>query len=277
MWYGMMIGVAGLIFRRERTSTPVASSSSISLRSAPGCSTTPLPMRHSASGRRMPDGIRCRTVFLPPMTSVWPALWPPWKRTTAPISSVSRSTILPLPSSPHWAPSTTTDWPMAGSPKQLWLRRKRKKPGRPPAFRNYTPVRGLLLTGTEIAQILGIRIEHHHRVPVGHGGPVGLQAAVEGIELRILAIGDAADLRGPAVAFAAHGLGIALGVGKEHLPLALGLRADALGRLLALGAQLVRHASALGAHAVEHRGQDLAVLRVVDPLDAQVDHLDAER
>ena len=36
MWYGMMIGVAGLIFRRERTSTPVASSSSISLRSAAG-------------------------------------------------------------------------------------------------------------------------------------------------------------------------------------------------------------------------------------------------
>ena len=70
---------------------------------------TPLPMRHSASGRRMPEGIRCRTVFLPLITSVWPALWPPWKRTTAPISSVSRSTILPLPSSPHWAPRTTTD------------------------------------------------------------------------------------------------------------------------------------------------------------------------
>ena len=31
MWYGMISGVAGLIFRRERTSTPVASSSSISL------------------------------------------------------------------------------------------------------------------------------------------------------------------------------------------------------------------------------------------------------
>src|SRR5690606_14792973 len=112
----MISGVAGLIFRRERTSTPASSSSPISLISAAGESTTPLPIRHSASSRRMPDGIRCSTVFLPPITSVWPALWPPWNRTTPPMSCVSRSTILPLPSSPHWAPSTTTDWPMATTP-----------------------------------------------------------------------------------------------------------------------------------------------------------------
>src|SRR3546814_2660605 len=61
----------------------------------------------------MPGGVRCSTVFLPPITSVWPALWPPWKRTTAPMSCVSRSTILPLPSSPHCAPSTTTDCPIS--------------------------------------------------------------------------------------------------------------------------------------------------------------------
>src|SRR5689334_5309640 len=42
------------------------------------------------------------------MTSVWPALWPPWKRTTMSACSESQSTILPLPSSPHWAPTTTT-------------------------------------------------------------------------------------------------------------------------------------------------------------------------
>ena len=42
------------------------------------------------------------------MTSVWPALWPPWKRTTMSACSDSQSTILPLPSSPHWAPTTTT-------------------------------------------------------------------------------------------------------------------------------------------------------------------------
>src|SRR6266581_6291504 len=56
----------------------------------------------------MPEGISCRAVFTPLMTSVWPALWPPWKRTTPCAWSVSQSTTLPLPSSPHWVPTTTT-------------------------------------------------------------------------------------------------------------------------------------------------------------------------
>src|SRR5579883_2459664 len=42
------------------------------------------------------------------MTSVWPALCPPWKRTTTSARSLSQSTIFPLPSSPHWAPITAT-------------------------------------------------------------------------------------------------------------------------------------------------------------------------
>src|SRR6187397_832085 len=42
------------------------------------------------------------------MTKVWPALWPPWKRTTMSACSDNQSTILPLPSSPHWDPTTTT-------------------------------------------------------------------------------------------------------------------------------------------------------------------------
>src|SRR3954447_1806762 len=43
----------------------------------------------------------------PSRTIVWPALLPPWKRTTASACSASRSTTLPLPSSPHWAPTIT--------------------------------------------------------------------------------------------------------------------------------------------------------------------------
>src|SRR4051795_13194520 len=42
-----------------------------------------------------------------PRTIVWPALLPPWKRMTASARSASRSTTLPFPSSPHWAPTTT--------------------------------------------------------------------------------------------------------------------------------------------------------------------------
>src|SRR5665647_1168479 len=56
----------------------------------------------------MPLGIRCSAVLTPLITSVWPALWPPWKRTTPCDISVSQSTSLPLPSSPHWVPTTTT-------------------------------------------------------------------------------------------------------------------------------------------------------------------------
>src|SRR3954453_1687455 len=56
----------------------------------------------------MPLGIRCSAVFTPLITRVWPALWPPWKRTTPCAISVNQSTSLPLPSSPHWVPTTTT-------------------------------------------------------------------------------------------------------------------------------------------------------------------------
>src|SRR5690349_18203451 len=61
----------------------------------------------------IPDGISCRAVLTPLITSVCPALWPPWKRTTACAWSVSQSTTLPLPSSPHWVPTTTTLRPLA--------------------------------------------------------------------------------------------------------------------------------------------------------------------
>src|SRR5436190_13884992 len=60
----------------------------------------------------MPLGIRCSAVFTPLMTSVCPALWPPWKRTTPWALSVNQSTSLPLPSSPHWVPTTTTFLPV---------------------------------------------------------------------------------------------------------------------------------------------------------------------
>src|SRR5271166_5324158 len=56
----------------------------------------------------MPEGRSASLNTFPSMTSVCPALWPPWKRTTTSAPSESQSTILPFPSSPHWAPTTTT-------------------------------------------------------------------------------------------------------------------------------------------------------------------------
>src|SRR5665647_2650072 len=51
--------------------------------------------------------MRCSLNSSPSRTIVWPALLPPWKRATTSAFSASRSVILPLPSSPHWAPTTT--------------------------------------------------------------------------------------------------------------------------------------------------------------------------
>ena len=90
------------------TVTFCALSRSISSRSACRSSTTPLPMIDSLPGRNTPDGSNESLYVIPSITSVWPALWPPWNRTTMSACSDSQSTILPLPSSPHWEPTTTT-------------------------------------------------------------------------------------------------------------------------------------------------------------------------
>src|ERR1700729_2629929 len=161
----MINGVAGLIFRRERTSTPCASSSPISSCNAAGDSTTPLPIRHNTPSRRIPDGIRCRTVFLPLMTSVWPALCPPWKRATAPTRSVSRSTILPLPSSPHCAPRITTDLPMSPFPirlcsKSIFLN---KYPQRDHADQHHHAADDAQLARVELAHVIGHPFPHVRR------------------------------------------------------------------------------------------------------------------
>src|SRR3984957_18221348 len=108
---GRMSGQLGEIRRRSNTGTPLSMSVWLSDNSASSDSTTPLPIKQRTCSRRMPEGIKERIVFLPPITSVCPALWPPWKRATAAARSMRRSTTLPLPSSPHWVPMTTTNLP----------------------------------------------------------------------------------------------------------------------------------------------------------------------
>src|SRR5258708_1440710 len=68
------------------------------------------------------------------MTRVWPALWPPWNRTTTSARADSQSTIFPLPSSPHWAPITAT---LAMNHFQ-----SKRKPTPLPALRATFPLKG---------------------------------------------------------------------------------------------------------------------------------------
>ena len=105
--------ISGGVFGDRRLSgvisTPwLASLLDLVRRDAQGSTTTPLPITDSLPLRTMPDGSSASLYVLPSMTSVWPALWPPWKRTTTSAPTDSQSTILPLPSSPHWAPITAT-------------------------------------------------------------------------------------------------------------------------------------------------------------------------
>src|SRR3954471_12891007 len=118
-----MIRCALALTRSPETSTPLARSPSISSLSTRGSTTTPLPITHSLPGWRMPLGMRGKAHFSPSRTIVWPALLPPWKRTTMSARSASRSTILPLPSSPHWTPTMT----MPGMREGVWQARR---PGR---------------------------------------------------------------------------------------------------------------------------------------------------
>src|SRR3954447_3157825 len=89
------------------TSIPRRLRPSISSSKIRGSRTTPLPITQTLSEWRIPDGIRWNLNFSPSRTIVWPALLPPWKRTITSVRSASRSVTLPLPSSPHWAPTIT--------------------------------------------------------------------------------------------------------------------------------------------------------------------------
>src|SRR4051794_23220398 len=102
-----MIRCALAEMRRPSTEIRRRRRSSSSAVSTLGSTTTPLPITHRVSACRTPEGIRCSLNSSPSRTIVWPALLPPWKRITASARSASRSTILPLPSSPHWAPTIT--------------------------------------------------------------------------------------------------------------------------------------------------------------------------
>src|SRR5712692_2837893 len=93
------------------TFTPASRRAATSVRKAIGSSTTPLPMTLRQPGRNTPQGTSCKMNFLLWMMTVWPALCPPPYRATMEKFSEKTSTILPLPSSPHCAPTMTAVLP----------------------------------------------------------------------------------------------------------------------------------------------------------------------
>src|SRR5215216_3337591 len=65
-------------------------------------------MIQTVAGLKIPAGTRWRANLPRGLTTVWPALSPPCARMTTFALPAKRSMILPLPSSPHWPPTTAT-------------------------------------------------------------------------------------------------------------------------------------------------------------------------
>ena len=72
-----MMWAFALMTRRDG-STPRAIRPSISPNSTSRSTTTPLPITGTHVGDRIPLGSRCRANFASPITTVCPALLPPW-------------------------------------------------------------------------------------------------------------------------------------------------------------------------------------------------------
>src|SRR5690606_35868209 len=90
--------------RNREVSMPRASRSSSSWISVSGSTTTPAPITQRQSSLRMPEGTRWSLNVPALVWTVWPALLPPFARTTIRAVEARASVSLPLPSSPHWPP-----------------------------------------------------------------------------------------------------------------------------------------------------------------------------
>ncbi|EKD85599.1 MAG: hypothetical protein ACD_37C00681G0009 [uncultured bacterium] len=62
---------------------------------------TPLAITPTTFLCKIPEGIKWKGYFLLFAITVWPALLPPWKRTTKSEVEARKSMIFPFPSSPH--------------------------------------------------------------------------------------------------------------------------------------------------------------------------------
>src|SRR5215469_8666704 len=269
---GRIRGQSGEIRSRSNTGTPRSISIPLSERSASSESTTPLPMKQRTCSRRIPAGISERIVLRPPMTRVWPALWPPWKRATAAARSVRRSTTLPLPSSPHWVPMTTTNLPMdpyrarnrmtmptsmLPSPAMRNSRSRtsrsfakarltpcglmngampsntRNKPNAAARSERFTPSASLgapaLVRVLQVLEEFTVGSQHQQVAVLAERALVGLEAAVERVELGILGEGLGVDGGRRGITLAPDAQPLAIGRGDD-------LDLAAIGRCLDGGA-----------------------------------------
>src|SRR6185295_16430452 len=126
----------------------------------------------------------------------------------------------------------------------------------------------------EIAEELAVGRHHDHVALAADRIPIGLQAAIERVELGVPVVGVGVELRSNGVAFTADALRVGVRLGEDLGAPALGVGADDLRFAVALAALGARDALEALLHALVHAGGD--VLLQVDALQAHVDQLDAE-
>src|SRR2546422_6760987 len=146
---------------------PRRARASISSSRTEGSMTTPGASTGVMCGYRMPAGSRCSLKVSVPTITVWPALLPPWYRTTMSMASAIRWVTLPFPSSPHCVPKRA----MPGMfvpfeslcPADVGRWRLVSRPSGPLAFdAELDPHVGQVLADFVVLDGAG-RLEHFHR------------------------------------------------------------------------------------------------------------------
>src|SRR5690606_25351022 len=133
-------------------------------------------------------------------------------------------------SRPPPRPRATAGWAWRGAARRPAARHQAGRtaavlPGRRPGTAPTTA------RSTVVLQVLEERVvalQHDRRVAAGEGLAVCLQAAMEGVEGRIAAVGPGINPRRLGIALAAQLLRVALGLGQDHGLLPVGLRTDLL-------------------------------------------------
>src|ERR1700732_2109771 len=116
---------------------------------------------------------------------------------------------------------------------------------------------------------------HHQQITVlAEGAVVGLETAVESVELGILRVSACVSLGGSRIALAADAPCVALGAGDDHRALALGRGADAGAGALPFRTQPARGLGAALLHAFVHPRRHL--VRQIDALHTHVHQVDTE-
>src|SRR5258708_1876052 len=126
---------------------------------------------------------------------------------------------------------------------------------------------------SEIPEELGIGVEHDHVALVLEARPVGVEAAVEGVELGILVEGARVDGGRLRIALAFDALGVAVGASDDDLAFAVGFGTDLFGLRKTLRPALSGNGLPFRVHASIDCFAYL--LPQLDTLDAYIDDLDA--